>query len=200
MHKRGEKPQIVNNKSELNEFKNKGWRNRYIWTEFPKAVNGIIVNSKEEEDLLKKANDAAPKVIVDKKTLSAGNTVIADTGKTAPILTEAPLKGSVQVADLEAAKKDLEQKVEMLEKQEEERLVKEKAEQEKKDDEEFERLEEEERLEKEAGTNLDKGFEMLGTDGEPIDGLHYDTWPEAQAAQKDLNANAPGHKARKIEG
>jgi len=149
MYKRGKDPKRVDNKAELDELKNRGWRNRYIWSEYPKAVNDIIVNSKEEEDLLLKANDAAPKVIVDKKTLSAGNTIIADTGDTAPILTEAPLSGAVQVAE---------------------------------------------------NLESDKGFEMLGTDGEPIDGLHYPTWHEAQAAQKDLNVNAPGHKARKIAG
>jgi hypothetical protein len=186
MHKRGRDPKRVDNKSEMDELKNRGWKNQYIWTEFPKSVDGVIVKTKEEEELLLAAKAKMPKVIVDKKVLDASGQVIADSGPVAPILTSAPLTGAVQVADLEAANKALEQKVKDLE-------------QEKKDEEEFKRLEAEEAL-LEAEAKLNEGFEMLDIDGEPIDGLHYATWPEAQAAQKDLNANAPGHKARKIEG
>lgn len=41
-------------------------------------------------------------------------------------------------------------------------------------------------------------FEIVNGDGTVIPDLQFETWSEAQATQKELNKNSPGHKARKI--
>lgn len=145
-HKEHNEPKMVENKAQETELRNLGWVARYLWREFPKMVNGIIVNSKGEEKLLLDAEAAKPKVEVKKTILDASGNVLADTGDVAPIVTEPPLKNLVQVTE-----------------------------------------------------NLTSSFEMLAPDGNPIPDLWYSTWKEAQAAQKDLNVNVPGHKARKLE-
>lgn len=41
-------------------------------------------------------------------------------------------------------------------------------------------------------------YEITNGEGSVIPDLQLSTWAEAQAVQKELNKNAPGHKARKI--
>ena len=41
-------------------------------------------------------------------------------------------------------------------------------------------------------------YEIVNADGAVVPDHLYDNWAEAREAQKDLNANAPGHKARKV--
>ena len=42
------------------------------------------------------------------------------------------------------------------------------------------------------------GYEVVNGDDVVIPDLRFATWAEAQATQKELNKNSPGHKARKI--
>lgn len=41
-------------------------------------------------------------------------------------------------------------------------------------------------------------YEIVNADGAVVPDHLYDNWADARAAQKDLNANTPGHKARKV--
>ena len=44
----------------------------------------------------------------------------------------------------------------------------------------------------------DPKFEIINSEGEVIPDLQFASWKDAQAKQKELNQNSPGHKARKI--
>lgn len=41
-------------------------------------------------------------------------------------------------------------------------------------------------------------YEIVNADGAVVPDHLYNNWADARAAQKDLNANTPGHKARKV--
>lgn len=89
-------PQRVDNRDEQVMWQNRGWTTARIWREYPKFVNGIIVGSKKEEDLLLSAAKNKPNVVIDKTVLDASGQVVTSTAK--PIIEKPPLKGSVQVA------------------------------------------------------------------------------------------------------
>ena len=74
-HREYDEPRRVDNREQENELVNKGWSKSYLYKEFPKYVNGIIVKTPEEEKLLLSAKPGKtlkkdePKVVVKKTVL-----------------------------------------------------------------------------------------------------------------------------------
>ncbi len=102
-HKEYDDPRKVDNSAEEVDLKNKGWVRRYIWKEYPKMVNGVLVNSAADEKLLRNAGKKKPKVKITQVGAGTDRTVDDD------IVLEPPLKGSVQVPEnLETEEKEFE--------------------------------------------------------------------------------------------
>lgn len=67
-HKDFNEPKYVDNKIDEEALLNKGWRRQYIKKEYPKWVDGVIVQSKEEESERRAFLDTRDKMKVGKST------------------------------------------------------------------------------------------------------------------------------------
>lgn len=65
-HKNEQDPILINNKDDERALTEKGWQRGYIHKDYPKYVNGTIVNSKAEHDALLAQQ---PKVVKGKSTV-----------------------------------------------------------------------------------------------------------------------------------
>jgi hypothetical protein len=144
----------VDDQDQATDLENSGWRNQYIWKEYPKMVNGILCKDPETEKLLKQAQANVPEKVK----------VVKDHIIKAPSGSMPDKKIAVQSPGMPG-----------------------------KDDLELEDGEPEATEATEVNT-----YEMIGSDGKAIPDMHFTSFKAAQAKQKELNANEPGHKARKI--
>ena len=87
LHHKDYEPKRVDNEEDEKHWINKGWRKQYIYKSYPKWVNGVIINSKKEEDLLL-ANTVSQPTVKVKKSIYKGDE---------QIIPEKPVKVDVDV-------------------------------------------------------------------------------------------------------
>lgn len=78
-HKDHNEPIIVSNKVDMEALESKGWIDSYMYKEYPKMVEGVVVNSKEEEAArLSEAKGELKMKVVKESVVESNNPDIAE--------------------------------------------------------------------------------------------------------------------------